>query len=121
MHCIQPKWSFLSQLSEAFLSSLEKLMVLLFEVLPRLPPDLQMPTYYAVMRLILGVAANRSALKSFLSHVGSQVTILHCFATFVWQFSPSLLGSLLYHNFLSHMGWLYVANSSLKSVWFVWW
>ena len=46
-------------------------MVLLFEVLPRLPPDLTMPTYYAVMRLIIGVAGNRSALKSFLSHIGS--------------------------------------------------
>ncbi|CAI8051259.1 DNA-dependent protein kinase catalytic subunit [Geodia barretti] len=65
-------------LSEAFLSSLEKLMVLLFEVLPRLPPDLQMPTYYAVMRLILGVAANRSALKSFLSHVVYQGLIRTC-------------------------------------------
>ena len=45
-------------------------MVLLFEVLPRLPPAMHMPTYYAVMRLILGVADNRTALKNFLSHVG---------------------------------------------------
>ena len=58
------------QLSEAFLSSLEKLMVLLFQVLPHLPPDLHMPTYYAVMRLIVGVTANRNILQSFLSHIG---------------------------------------------------
>ena len=59
------------QLSEAFLSSLEKLMVMLFEVLPHLPPTLHNPTYYSVMRLILGVARNMSTLKSFLSHFGS--------------------------------------------------
>ena len=45
-------------------------MVLLFEVLPHFPPNLNMPTYYAVMRLILGVADDRTALKSFLSHIG---------------------------------------------------
>ena len=50
-------------------------MVLLFEILPHLPPAVHMPTYYAVMRLILGVADNRTALKSFLSHIGMCISL----------------------------------------------
>ena len=61
---------FVVQLSEAFMSSLEKLMVLLFEVIPHFPPAPNKPTYHAVMRLIIGVADNRTALKSFLSQIG---------------------------------------------------
>ena len=76
INSIYIKYFFLySQLSESFLSSLEKLMVLLFEILPHLPPAVHMPTYYAVMRLILGVADNRTALKSFLSHIGMCISL----------------------------------------------
>ena len=50
-------------------------MVLLFEVFPHIPLDMHMPTYYAVMRLILGVADNRTSLKSFLSHIGVCVCV----------------------------------------------
>ena len=58
------------QLSESFLLSLEKLMVLLFECFPHIPAVKQTPTAYAVMRMIMGIATNRTALKKFLSYIG---------------------------------------------------
>ena len=64
-----------SQLSETFLHSLEKLMVLLFEYFPLLPPILHKPVFFAVMKMILGMAANWSTLKTFLSQIGELVEL----------------------------------------------
>ena len=52
------------------MTSLEKLMVLFFESLPVLPPGYRKQTFFAVLKLILGISPNRTALKTFLSHVG---------------------------------------------------
>ena len=45
-------------------------MVLLFECFPLIPQVNHPPTYYAVMRMIVGMATSRTTLKSFLSDVG---------------------------------------------------
>ena len=57
------------------MSSLEKLMALLFECLPLLPPGYRKQTFFAVLKLILGISPNRTALKTFLSHVGKLVCV----------------------------------------------
>ena len=58
-------------------------MVLLFECLPLLAPGYRKQTFFAVLKLILGISPNRTALKTFLSHVGKiyllLVTTLHSF------------------------------------------
>ena len=48
------------------MTALEKLMVLFFESLPANRKQ----TFFAVLKLILGISPNRTALKTFLSHVG---------------------------------------------------
>ena len=48
----------------------EKLLVLLFECFPLIPPVHHKPTYYAVVRMVMGIATSRTTLKTFLSHVG---------------------------------------------------
>ena len=45
-------------------------MILLFECFPHVPPSNHKATYFAVVRLILGISGNRTTLKTFLSHVG---------------------------------------------------
>ena len=61
------------QLSELLLHSLEKLMVLLFECYPLLPPVTHKPVYFAVLKLILGLSTNWTTLKAFLSQIGEWV------------------------------------------------
>jgi hypothetical protein len=52
------------------MTSLEKLMILLFECFPLLPQGYRKQTFFAILKLILGISSNRATLKTFLSHVG---------------------------------------------------
>ena len=50
-------------------------MVLLFEYFPLLPPVSHKPVFFAVMKMILGMATNWSTLKTFLSQIGEFVEL----------------------------------------------
>ncbi|ELU11183.1 hypothetical protein CAPTEDRAFT_224273 [Capitella teleta] len=68
----------LDQFSETFLFSLERLVVLQMQVLPRLHVKLHNQCYIALIRLFLGLALKGSIFKGFLERIIYQSLIRSC-------------------------------------------
>lgn len=62
------------QISESFIQSLERLIILFFECYPNLEGSSRAHSHTALLNIIMGVAgASRATLKTFLAHIGKDV------------------------------------------------